>query len=70
MNPNTWWVIYWLAAAVVTGYILNKQNKRISLDGVIGNTPAFNGLVAAVGGGIFLPIYLSVKFIKWVYKFC
>lgn len=65
----TFWTgvtIYWILAAFPTGYILNKQNQRISLDGVIGNTPAFNAIIAGFGGGLYLPLYGIIKLIRWV----
>lgn len=64
--PGTWLVIYWLACAFPTGYILNKQSKKASIDGVIGNTPGFNALIAGIGGGLFMPVYGIIKLVKWV----
>jgi hypothetical protein len=61
-------VIYWIICVIITGYLLNKQSLKISLDGVIGNTPFFNVLVAVLTGGIFAPIYYIIKFIRRLFK--
>ena len=60
--------IYWILAAGLTVLIQIRQNRRVSLDGVIGNSPAFGTMFAVMGGGIYLPIYLLIKGAKYISK--
>jgi hypothetical protein len=61
---NNGLVYYWIVCAVISGYILHKQSMKISIDGVIGNSPFFNTLLAVLGGGLFAPIYFIIKIIR------
>ncbi len=69
MNIATILVIYWLICIPITVYIFTKQNEKISIDGVIGNTPNFAMLFAVLGGGLFVPLYCIIKGIKLILKY-
>lgn len=69
MKTSTIIILYWVIAAMITIYIQTQQNKKISTDGVIGNTPAFTTLMAVLGGGIYAPIYGIIKLIRFIKKF-
>lgn len=57
--------IYYIICLLSTVYILGRQNKKASIDGVIGNTPNFSVLTGALFGYIYVPVYLLIKGIKY-----
>ena len=58
-------VIYYVVCLSATVYILEKQNKKSSIDGVIGNTPSFSVLMGVLFGYIYTPAYLIIKGVKY-----
>lgn len=57
--------IYYVVCLFSTVYILGKQNKKSSIDGVIGNTPSFSVLTGVLFGYVYTPVYLVIKGIKY-----
>ena len=57
--------IYYIVCLLSTVYILEKQNKKSSIDGVIGNTPSFSVLTGVLFGYVYTPAYLVIKGIKY-----
>jgi hypothetical protein len=68
MSKGTLFLFYWILCMPITIFILNKQNKKISLDGVIGNTPNFAMIMGVLGGWIYVPVYFIIKLIKYIVK--